>query len=79
MRPLARRTVLLSALAAPAVARAQSFPNRPIKLVIPWPPGASADAFALLERFEAKLKDFQANVPRAATELAKDWRMPYHV
>ncbi len=36
--------------------------------------GASADAFALLERFEAKLKDFPANVPRAATELAKDWR-----
>src|SRR5208337_4238112 len=37
--------------------------------------GASADAFALLERFEARLKDFQGNVPRAATELAKDWRM----
>ncbi len=36
--------------------------------------GASADAFALLERFEVKLKDFQGNVPRAATELAKDWR-----
>ncbi|MFO7905190.1 MAG: ATP-dependent protease subunit HslV [Planctomycetota bacterium] len=36
--------------------------------------GGSADAFALLERFEAKLKDFPANVPRAATELAKDWR-----
>jgi ATP-dependent HslUV protease subunit HslV len=36
--------------------------------------GASADAFALLERFEARLKDFPANVPRAATELAKDWR-----
>jgi ATP-dependent HslUV protease subunit HslV len=36
--------------------------------------GASADAFALLERFEAKLKDYQGNVPRAATELAKDWR-----
>ena len=33
-----------------------------------------ADAFALLERFEAKLKDYPANVPRAATELAKDWR-----
>jgi ATP-dependent HslUV protease subunit HslV len=29
----------------------------------------------LLERFEAKLKDFQGNVPRAATELAKEWRM----
>src|SRR5262245_56991738 len=37
--------------------------------------GASADSFALLERFEAKLKDFQGSVPRAATELAKGWRM----
>jgi ATP-dependent HslUV protease subunit HslV len=37
--------------------------------------GSSADAFALMERFEAKLKDFQGNVPRAATELAKDWRL----
>lgn len=36
--------------------------------------GASADAFALLERFEAKLKDHPANLARAATELAKDWR-----
>jgi ATP-dependent HslUV protease subunit HslV len=36
--------------------------------------GAAADAFALLERFEARLKDFEGNVPRAATELAKDWR-----
>jgi ATP-dependent HslUV protease subunit HslV len=36
--------------------------------------GSTADAFALLERFEAKLKDFPGNVPRAATELAKEWR-----
>jgi ATP-dependent HslUV protease subunit HslV len=36
--------------------------------------GTAADAFALLERFEAKLRDFQGNVPRAATELARDWR-----
>lgn len=36
--------------------------------------GSAADGFALLERFEAKLKDFQGSVPRAATELAKDWR-----
>lgn len=36
--------------------------------------GAAADAFALLERFEAKLKDYSGSVPRAATELAKDWR-----
>lgn len=37
--------------------------------------GSSADAFALLERFEAKLKDFPGNMPRAVTELAKDWRL----
>jgi ATP-dependent HslUV protease, peptidase subunit HslV len=36
--------------------------------------GATADAFALLERFEAKLKEFPGNMPRAATELAKQWR-----
>lgn len=37
--------------------------------------GAAADAFALLERFESKLRDHQGSVPRAAAELAKDWRM----
>jgi tripartite-type tricarboxylate transporter receptor subunit TctC len=43
---LSRRAVVAGALAAPAVARAQSdFPNRSLRLVIPWPPGASADAF----------------------------------
>lgn len=36
--------------------------------------GSTADAFALLERFEEKLKDSPNNVPRAATELAKQWR-----
>src|SRR5687768_7898945 len=36
--------------------------------------GGAADAFALLERFEGKLKDYPNNVPRAATELAKEWR-----
>jgi ATP-dependent protease HslVU peptidase subunit len=37
--------------------------------------GAAADSFALMERFETKLKDHQGSVPRAATELAKEWRM----
>jgi ATP-dependent HslUV protease subunit HslV len=36
--------------------------------------GSAADGFALVERFEAKLKDYPNNVPRAATELAKQWR-----
>lgn len=36
--------------------------------------GASADAFALLERFESTLKDYPQNMPRAAIELAKQWR-----
>lgn len=36
--------------------------------------GATADAFALLDRFEGKLEKFQGNLTRAAVELAKDWR-----
>lgn len=36
--------------------------------------GATADAFTLLDRFEAKLKGHQQNLTRAAVELAKDWR-----
>lgn len=36
--------------------------------------GAAADAFSLLERFESKLRDHQGSVPKAATELAKEWR-----
>lgn len=36
--------------------------------------GSSADAFALVERFEATLKDYPQNMPRAAIELAKQWR-----
>ena len=37
--------------------------------------GATADAFALFELFEAKLEKHQGNLMRAAVELAKDWRM----
>ena len=36
--------------------------------------GATADAFTLFERFEAKLEKHQGNLLRSATELAKDWR-----
>ena len=36
--------------------------------------GSTADAFALFERFEKKLKDYSGNLMRAAVELAKDWR-----
>jgi len=36
--------------------------------------GSTADAMALFERFETKLKEFPGNLPRAATELAKEWR-----
>ena len=36
--------------------------------------GSTADAFALLERFEAKAKDYPANLVRAATELTREWR-----
>ena len=36
--------------------------------------GSAADAFALLERFEDKLKEFSGNLLRGATELAREWR-----
>jgi ATP-dependent HslUV protease subunit HslV len=36
--------------------------------------GATADAFTLFERFEAKLDQYRGNLARAAVELAKDWR-----
>ena len=36
--------------------------------------GATADAFTLFERFEAKLEEFSGNLLRSAVELAKDWR-----
>lgn len=37
--------------------------------------GSVADAFALSEKFEGKLTQFSGNLPRAAVELAQDWRM----
>ena len=36
--------------------------------------GATADAFTLFEKFEAKLEQFSGNLKRGAVELAKDWR-----
>ena len=36
--------------------------------------GATADAFTLFEKFEAKLEQYHGNLTRAAVELAKDWR-----
>jgi ATP-dependent HslUV protease subunit HslV len=36
--------------------------------------GATADAFTLFEKFEAKLESYRGNITRAAVELAKDWR-----
>jgi ATP-dependent HslUV protease subunit HslV len=36
--------------------------------------GATADAFTLFERFEAKLEKHQGQLLRAAVELSKDWR-----
>jgi ATP-dependent HslUV protease, peptidase subunit HslV len=36
--------------------------------------GTAADAFTLFAKFEGKLEEFRGNLPRAAVELAKDWR-----
>lgn len=36
--------------------------------------GATADAFTLFEKFDAKLETYRGNLTRSAVELAKDWR-----
>ncbi len=36
--------------------------------------GSAADSFALMERFDTKLEQFQGNVVKSALELAKEWR-----
>jgi len=36
--------------------------------------GAAADAFTLYAKFEGKLEEYRGNLPRAAVELAKEWR-----
>jgi ATP-dependent HslUV protease subunit HslV len=36
--------------------------------------GATSDAFALFQRFEAKLEEYNGNIARAAVELSKEWR-----
>jgi ATP-dependent HslUV protease subunit HslV len=36
--------------------------------------GSAADGLTLFEKFEARLKEFNGNIARAAVELAKDWR-----
>src|SRR6185312_6288710 len=64
MRHLRRRAVLVSALAAPAIARAQAdYPNHTIRLVIPWPPGASADAFLRIMAEQSGKRLGQSMVP----------------
>lgn len=52
-----RRPLLLAALAAPALARAQAFPSRPIRLVVGFPPGGGSDLVArpIAEKMSATL------------------------
>src|ERR1700741_183604 len=37
--------------------------------------GTAADALKLFAKFEANLEEYRGNLPRAAVELARDWRM----
>lgn len=61
---LARRQLLLALCAAPAAALAQapSWPARPIKLIVPYPPGGLTDVLARLVTQKASEHLGQANV-----------------
>jgi ATP-dependent HslUV protease subunit HslV len=56
---------------ATKIRRLEPAPGQPVLVGFA---GSAADAFALLERFESKLKDSPGNIKRAAIELAKLWR-----
>jgi len=59
----------------PAIVKANARKVRRLKgEVICGFAGATADAFTLFERLEAKLETHPGNLTRAAVELAKDWR-----
>jgi tripartite-type tricarboxylate transporter receptor subunit TctC len=63
MMTTTRRTVLAGTalLATPAILRAQSFPTRPITLIVPWTPGSSSDA-ALRVMADAAARHLKGNI-----------------
>src|SRR5687768_9361097 len=45
-RPVARRLLLAAALSAPLISRAQAYPDRPIRVIVPGAPGGAVDVAA---------------------------------
>ena len=48
MDRISRRAVVAGAMLAPMVARAQTWPSGPIRIIVPYPAGGSVDALARL-------------------------------
>jgi len=69
-------TLALAALAAPASAQSQNYPNRPVKVLIPFPPGGSIDVIARAYAQELEKSLGQAfvieNKPGASGRIATD-------
>lgn len=74
---LGRRQALAAALLAPAAARAQAWPSQPIKMVVPYPPGALTDVLGRLvgQRLQEAFGQpvVVDNKPGAATQLGASY------
>src|SRR5262249_10233299 len=76
-KTMRRRALLVAVSFAPSLARAQSWPSQPLKIVVPYPPGGLTDVLGRLsaERLQAAFGQpvIVDNKPGAATQLGASY------